>query len=791
MKDHFANSLVCAILSFMNTLHIYPTSRAIRAEIAAALENDAFLPAYMRMDEFEQRLVLLPGKQRVDAMQRMLLLREASAFEAFEGLKFDRKLVRFFGKGEAIFRFFEELSGEKVDFETLAQADAYAEFGEHLEILETLRENYRSILEARGLTDRCFIPENYQINSAFVQQYETIELHLEGYLSRFELELLEQVAKETTLLIHYRTSAFTKKMQERFAEMGIKLPDNSEVCFDLGRRTVVSQRTVGEKLSVSVKSVEEREAQVALALAQIEKMVQSGMDPEKIALVLPDESFKEHFMLFDRLGNLNFAMGYDYRGGSVYKKSDALFRYLQTGEQEYVSLLERYGMPKERYEGLNGAKKMNIAAFFETLNALELLERSKARIEELRNDFLGLFGGYEESLESWLFLWLKALSSVTTDDVRGGKVTVLGVLETRGVAFDGVVVVDFNENIVPATTTKDRFLNSSVRRFAGLPTKTDREALQKQFYMHLLESAKEAVLIYSSADDRLPSKFLYELGLEKAPCSSVPLQLLYSESSQLIAQSDPVVHGFDATKIAWSPSRLKTYLGCRRKYYYRYIEKIEAPKEEELNEGLFLHKVLDALFDSEDRYEEESQMQQKLEKLLYALHPLENTKASYQKLLWAQKLKPFVQKQVAHFRNGWRVVAREEEISGEIGGLRFKGRIDRLDQNETGTLVLDYKSGSTVEAQKIKNLETLSDFQMSIYHHLLAPRYQNLTLAFVKILEEGQVEEIKALEEKNEMLAKHIVALKQTESFVAQKCESLQICKYCEYALMCGRGEYL
>jgi len=726
----------------MNTLHIYPTSRAIRTQVALALENDTFLPSFMRMDEFEQRTVLLPNMQLVDTMQRILLLREASRFEAFEELKFDRKLIRFFGKGEAIFRFYEELSGEKVDFETLAQADAYAEFGEHLEILQTLRENYRSVLEEKGLTDRCFIPESYLLNKAFLQQYKTIEIFLEGYLSRFELELLEAAAKETSL-------------------------------------------------AVTVKSVEEREAQVALALAEIERMVQSGMDPEKIALVLPDESFKEHFMLFDRLGNLNFAMGYDYSGGSIYKKTDALLSYLQTGEEAYVALLERYGMPKERYGHLRGTTKMSVDAFFETLDALGLIEKSKVRIEELQNDFVVFFGEYTEPLESWLFLWLKALSSVTLDDVRGGKVTVLGVLETRGVAFDGVVVVDFNENIVPATTTKDRFLNSAVRSFAGLPTRTDREALQKQFYLHLLESAQEAVVIYSSADDRLPSKFLYELGLKKASCSRVPLKLLYGEPVQIIEARDPVVEAFDASKVVWSPSRLKTYLSCKRKYYYRYIQKIEAPKEEEINEGLFLHQVLEKLFENNNHYEDETKMQQRLEKLLYALHPNSDTKAAYQKLLWAQKLKPFVANQIAHFQNGWRVISREEEIAGEIGGLRFKGRIDRMDQHETGTLVLDYKSGSTAEAQKSQNLESLTDFQMSIYHHLLTPRYQNVTLAFVKILEEGQIEEIKALEEKNELLAEHIVALKQTRSFVAQKCESLQTCKYCEFALMCGRGEYL
>ena len=60
----------------------------------------------------------------------------------------------------------------------------------------------------------------------------------------------------------------------------------------------------------------------------------------------------------------------------------------------------------------------------------------------------------------------------------------------------------------------------------------------------------------------------------------------------------------------------------------------------------------------------------------------------------------------------------------------------------------------------------------------------------MKILEKGEVEEITALEEKNELLGKHIIDLKQTSYFVAQKCEDLKKCKYCEFALMCERGEY-
>jgi CRISPR/Cas system-associated exonuclease Cas4 (RecB family) len=106
-------------------------------------------------------------------------------------------------------------------------------------------------------------------------------------------------------------------------------------------------------------------------------------------------------------------------------------------------------------------------------------------------------------------------------------------------------------------------------------------------------------------------------------------------------------------------------------------------------------------------------------------------------------------------------------------------------------LVLDYKSGSTKEANRNKNLENLTDFQMSIYHAMLNGKYQNISLAFVKILENGEREEVTALEEKNKLLAEHIIDLKQTKSFVASKTDHLQKCKFCEFTLMCERGEYL
>jgi len=785
----------------MNELHIYPTSRALRTISQKHKTQDAFLPTLMRIDEFEQRAILLENKIQIDPLQRILLLRQAASFDAFEDLKLDLSLVRFFTKSDALFKFFEELEGEGVSFDTLAEADAYAEFGTHLEILERLLLNYHTLLVAKDLTDKAFIPSSYTLNEGFLSGYENIEIHLEGYLSHFELALLEEVSKQVALTLHYSTSKFNSKMQEHFETLGIKLPNNKHIHFSLSTKELLEVTNNEDIVEAQVYAVEERQEQIAIAFKEIEQMVHSGISPEEIVLILPDESFKEHFILFDKHNNLNFAMGYDYSNGRVYKSLEALYRYWQSRDDESKKLLERYGFNVETLGILFNIKKIKAGDFFAVIDGLglhesplldgEKKEKFNERVYENYLHFVKVLENEEMSLTEWLFLWLKTLSKVTMDDVRGGLVTVMGVLETRGVSFEGVVIVDFNEGVVPATSSKDQFLNSQVRAFANLPTKHDREALQKQYYKRLLEQAKSAVILYSSSDNKLPSKFLYELGLREATQVQAQFDLLYSEESQIQAQNDPVVENFDASAITWSASRLKIYLECKRKYYYRYLQKLKAKEDDELNEGAFLHSLLDHLHREHDSYTSKEEMQKNIDILLDKLLPYDDASTNYKKLLWKAKLKGYIASQVAHFNAQWKVVEREKEFSGEIGGLTFKGRIDRIDQNPTHTLVLDYKSGSTKEAQKSKNLETLNDLQMSIYHHLLSPKYPNITLAFVKLFEGGEIEEITALEEKNERLSEVIIELKQTKGFVAEKCEELQKCKWCEFTLLCGRGEYV
>ena len=773
----------------MKILKIYPTSRAIRNERLAQKEHNSLLPSLMRVDEFERRAIILPELAMVDPLQRTLFLQEASQFEGFDTLKINRELIRFFTKSDAIFKFFEELSHEEVSFDALVDGDAYVEFSEHIEILEQLLLNYKRLLESKGLTDRVFVPSSYRLNKGFIESYDGFEFHLEGYLSFFELKLMEQIAEHKPFVIQMHSSKFNKKVQERFLEMGIEIENDAYVSFDLQSKEVLSSTPNVQKIEAEVLAVEERIAQVPLLLEAVQKMVNEGISADDIVVILPDESFKESLRLYDKLNNFNFAMGFDYDKTKAYKQLESIYKHWQVFSDESQFLLKKYDVKIEDVNKINLTEKQNVEQFFQTLEALKLGKR-RAEVLENMAQFKSVFSTNLMSVKQWMFLWLKKLSQLSLDDVRGGKVTVMGALETRGVNFKGVVVVDFNDGIVPSIPAKDNFLNSSLRQFAKLPTKNDRAALQKQLYKRILEQAETSTIIYSKSNNKAPASYLYELGLGLGKDVVADATLLYNEPNMVVKEIDPIMKQFDASSITWSATRLKTFLTCKRKYYYNYVLNLKAKEEDDLNEGLFLHKLLEHLFKEKDFYETEAEMKSQIDRLLDQLLETNSPKIAYSKLLWKEKLKKFISSQVYHFKAGWRVLAREEQILGSIGGINFKGVVDRIDQDVTGTYVLDYKSGSITEANRTKNLEKLTDFQMSIYSELLKDKFKDLNLAFVEIFN-GKTTEITALEEKTELLHEIIGELKGTSEVVAERCDDVSKCQYCDYTLLCGRGVYL
>jgi len=775
-----------------NELHIYPTSRALRDKYNIYKEIEGFIPTFMRMDEFISTVSIVEDLSQVDTIERILYLKEASEFEGFDKLKFDRSLVRFFTKSDAIFKFFEELSVERVSFDTIKQADAYAEFDEHISLLEQLFDNYQAILAKHKKTDRAFIPSSYTLNVAFIKSFDVVRVYVYGYLSHFEFELLEQISQITELILHIDTSSYNQNMQEGIEDrFGISLQKDKRYELSLSSHSILTQEDINSSANISLFNVEQRLEQIPLALMQIQDMIDSGIKPEDIVLLLPDESLKEYFKLFDTKRNLNFAMGEEFSNTREYKILNLLYRYISTYDMKYATELQLYRIDTNFIEELNPKSLLDIDSFFVFIdNLIGMSSLVDRKFYEYKESFEQTFRHREFSVSEWLFLWSKKLSGITIDDIGGGKVTAMGVLESRGMSYEGVVIVDFNDSVVPAISSKEQFLNTQVRTFANLPTIKDRESLQKHYYHSVIQKAKKVSVIYSSSNNKLPSKFLYELDIKNPTNIKIDSSMFYNTISHL-QDSDKIESiKFDATSMVWSASRLKVFLECKRKFYYRYIQKIQPKPTDDINAGKILHKALQMVYTSKPYYQDKDELYKAISISLDTLLDSDNL-SLYHKTWWLAKLKPFVDAQIEYFKQGYKVVHTEYLIKGDLVGLAFEGVVDRIDQNDTHTLVLDYKTGSLKEPNRTQNLEKLKDFQMSIYHELLKERYQNLELYFIPILEGGQEVSVKLLDEKTELLYDLLHELKSMKSLEPSKCEELSSCKYCDYTLLCGRGEYL
>ena len=396
------------------------------------------------------------------------------------------------------------------------------------------------------------------------------------------------------------------------------------------------------------------------------------------------------------------------------------------------------------------------------------------------------------SFKSALHLFMNRVKNRSLDDVRGGKITVMGVLETRNVSFDGVIVVDFNEGTVPRKSEKDLFLNSATRIKAGLPGASDREALQKLYYNNLFLRAKEVAISYVSSAEALPSRFLMQLGIETHQQFDELdySQILFQNHTQVLRKEEKIEQDYDFTSRTLSATGLKSFLTCKRRYFHHYIQglkeheiELDLPKEHEI--GTALHDALRDVYEKKSRFTDKLELRQEIA-LALEENSSNNVLTKYQHKLWMQQLEPFIDNEIERFKEA-EVKACELALSKEVNGIKIGGKIDRIDRTLEGLEVLDYKSGSYPK-YNIKSVEKATDFQLEFYY-LLAQNEGEVNTCGYYDLKTGEIINEDLLERKLELLKEHLTTLKETKHFDFEKTELLKDCQYCPYTYLCGRDK--
>ncbi len=149
-----------------------------------------------------------------------------------------------------------------------------------------------------------------------------------------------------------------------------------------------------------------------------------------------------------------------------------------------------------------------------------------------------------------------------------------------------------------------------------------------------------------------------------------------------------------------SPSGASTFEQCPRRWRFRYVDRLPDPPGEAALAGSFAHRVLELLMQREpvERTIEvaktiarqewpETEIDDDFQAL--GFDPARSKQFRWKSWLAVEGLWALEDPTTVH------VKATEPDIKAELGGVPFRGIVDRLDQEADGIVVTDYKSGKT------------------------------------------------------------------------------------------------
>ena len=786
---------------FRKKLLVFPTSRSIRNFISTQKSSNTLLPFTLTIDELFKKSINLNNMKYCEEEQRVLFLSEAIKNTNIQKLGISDNFTKFLKQSDYIYRFFLELASEKVEIKDIQNVDTYDFYLEHLQILETIKTNYINILEKNSYVDKINLDNHYKINENFLKKFEEIELHFEGYFTKVEFEIVEKISKFINVKINFYSNTYNQRSLEVFKNMNIDLKIDFNYKIDLTNKLVLQEEKNKKNLqSLEIKGFSSRLNQIAYIKDSIVKSVQKGVNPSRIALVLPDETFASYIQLFDTEKYFNYAMGKTIKNTNLYQVAYAIYSYLSEDDIKHISNLDFLKLDKNFIDKNiksiwnKKASKENfefISDFIKSKDdSAELLEKYdellyKLNIIVFSNDNVIL-------LKDVYKIFLQKLVKLTLDDINSGKVTVLGLLETRAVEFDTVIICDFNESFIPKISVKDKFLSTKLKQLSNLPTQFDRESLQKYYYKRLIDSSKNVFVSYVNSDTNQISRFaneLFDKHIKTDTNDNAYKHILY-DNHKIKYIEEEIIAKIDLSKFTWSATSFKTYLQCKRKFYLQYVLKLKEhtislkPKAYEL--GDIIHSIL------EDYYTlDENNIELSFEKIefLFNKYKSSNPFLILDLEIWKKKLYEFYlldKERLTHRK----IIALEKSFSCEFEGIQIKGVIDRIDSYEDKYEVIDYKTSATLSVDTLKNFDKTDDFQLEFYYLAMSEMYKTGKIeAYYYDLNNTQLINEIALDKKLELLCEKFNELKEISKneISFSKCEDKTNCTYCAYSIICNR----
>lgn len=172
-------------------------------------------------------------------------------------------------------------------------------------------------------------------------------------------------------------------------------------------------------------------------------------------------------------------------------------------------------------------------------------------------------------------------------------IQIMGVLETRNIDFDHVLLLSCNEGNMPRGVNDTSFIPYSIRKAYGLTTIDHKVAIYAYYFHRLLQRASDVTLVYNNAtsDGQTGemSRFMLQLMVESG--QDIIFQTLKSGQNinprfpQAVEKTDAVMEilrqRFSLEQGGISPTAISNYLRCQLRFFYRYVCNLTEPDDNE------------------------------------------------------------------------------------------------------------------------------------------------------------------------------------------------------------------
>ena len=163
-------------------------------------------------------------------------------------------------------------------------------------------------------------------------------------------------------------------------------------------------------------------------------------------------------------------------------------------------------------------------------------------------------------------------------------VQIMGVLETRNIDFDHLLLLSCNEGNMPKGVNDSSFIPYTIRKAHHLTTIDNKVALYSYYFHRLLQRARDITIAYNNSTDNghtgEMSRFMLQLLVESG--QKIDHYSLTAKNQPPPLMPKPIQK--DETTLSklqqisrLSPSALNTYIRCPLAFYYQYIAHIQEP----------------------------------------------------------------------------------------------------------------------------------------------------------------------------------------------------------------------